>query len=305
MIKVQFLGTSGSVPTEKRGMPAVYLEFRGNRMLFDCGEGTQRQMRIAGLPFMKLGRIFISHFHADHCLGLGGLIQTMDLFKRTEKLEVYGPKGVQEVVEKIITTGNFILDGFDLEINEVRPKGVKQIYADRDGIVKCALMDHTVPCLGFSFEEPARRKFLKAKALGLGVPEGPLFHRLQLGESVKVGKKVIRPEQVLEKAVPGRKVTYIPDTRPCAAAIELAKNSSIIIHDSTFAHDLQASALEGKHSTSKEAAEVAKRAKAKQLYLTHFSQRYASKADMEKMGKDALAVFQNTKLASDFDIATL
>ncbi len=302
MIKVQFLGTSGSVPTEKRGMPAVYLEFRGNRMLFDCGEGTQRQMRIAGLPFMKINQIFISHLHADHYLGLGGLIQTMDLFKRNEKLEIWGPPGTTEALEKIITTGNFVLEGFDLEMNDIRAKGIKQIYADKDCAIKCTQLDHNVPCLGFSFEEAERRKFLKQKALHLGVPEGPLFHKLQLGESVKVGKKVIKPDQVLDKPVPGRKVTYISDTRPCTAAVELAKGSDLLIHDSTFTHSLQASALEGRHSTAKEAAEIAKKAKVKQLYLSHFSQRYTKTDEMEK---DALAVFPNTKVASDFDIVTL
>ncbi len=302
MIKVQFLGTSGSVPTEKRGMPALYLEYEGSRMLFDCGEGTQRQMRIAGIPFMKLDRIFISHFHADHCLGLGGLIQTMDLFKRTAKLEIYGPKGVHEVIDKVITTGNFILEGFDLEINEVKPKGVEQILSERDYVIKCARMDHTVPCLGFSFEEKARRKFLKKKALALGVPEGPLFHRLQLGESVKVGKRIIKPNDVLDKAILGKKITYLPDTRPCPMAAELAKGSDILIHDSTFAHDLQGAALEGKHSTAREAAEIAKRAKAKQLYLTHFSQRYTKPEELEK---DAMQVFINTRTANDFDIVTL
>jgi len=298
-IKVQFLGTSGSVPTEKRSLPAVYLEFRGSRVLFDCGEGTQRQMRIAGIPFMKLDRIFISHYHADHCLGLGGLIQTMDLFKRTEKLEIYGPKGVKDVLENIVTAGNFVPEGFDVEINVFKPKGVQQIYADRDYSIRCALLDHTISCLGFSFEEATKRKFLKQKALHLGVPEGPLFHRLQLGEEVKVGKRVIKPNQVLGKAVPGRKVTYIPDTRPCTAAVELARGSNLLIHDSTFSHDFQESAMEGRHSTSKEAAEIAKRAKVKQLYLTHFSQRYTSTSGMET---EAAKVFPASKAASDFDI---
>jgi len=302
MIKVQFLGTSGSIPTETRGMPSVYLEYEGDRMLFDCGEATQRQMRIAKLPFMKLDRIFISHFHADHCLGLGGLIQTMDLFKRQQKLEIYGPKGVHEVIDKVITTGNFILEGFDLEINEIKGRGVKQIFSTKSYSIKCALLDHKVPCLGFSFEETPRRKFLKAKALQLGVPEGPAFSKLKAGESVKVGKRTITPDQVLDKAILGKKVTYIPDTRPCAAAAELAMGSDLLIHESTFGHDLQKSAIEGGHSTAKEAAQIAKRAKAKMLYLTHFSQRYP---DVAKLEKEAQEVFAKTKAAKDFDEITL
>jgi len=302
MIKLQFLGTSGSVPTEKRGMPAIYIQDSGQRMLFDCGEGTQRQMRIAKIPFMKLDKIFISHFHADHCLGLGGLIQTMDLFKRTNKLEIYGPKGVQDVIEKIITTGHFVLEGYDLEINEIKPKGVKQVYADKDVKVSCVGLDHSVPCLGFSFEEQEKREFLKSKAIKLGVPEGPLFSRLQAGESVTIDKQLIKPDQVLGKPVKGKKITYISDSRPCAGAVELAMGSDILIHDSTFSHDLQESALEGKHTTAKEAAQIAKRAKVKQLYLTHISQRYTKP---EELVKEARQVFPNTKIASDFDLVTL
>jgi len=298
MIKLQFLGTSGSVPTETRGMPAVYIQYRGNRILFDCGEGTQRQMRIAKIPFMKLDKIFISHFHADHCLGLGGMIQTMDLFKRNKKLEIYGPKSVHDVIEKVITTGHFVLEGFDLEINELKPRKVTQIYANQDYIIKCALLDHTVPSIGYSFEEAPKRKFLKKKALALGVPEGILFKRLQEGENVKMGSKTIKPDDVLGKAVQGKKITYIPDTRPCAAAVELAKGSDILVHDSTFSHELQESAIEGKHSTAKEAAEIAKRAKVGKLYLNHFSQRYT---DLKDLKKEAREVFSDTHIANDFD----
>ncbi len=302
MIKVQFLGTSGSVPTESRGMPAVYLEYRGNRMLFDCGEGTQRQMRIAGLPFMKLDKIFISHFHADHCLGLGGLIQTMDLFKRSKKLEIYGPEGIHEVVNKIITTGHFVLEGFDLEIIEIKPEGVEQIYKDKDIKISCAALDHTVPCLGFSFEQTEKREFDKKKALSLGVPEGPLFSQLQAGEDVKVGKKTIKADQVLSKPIFGKKVTYVSDTYPCKAAVDLAKNSDVLIHESTFSDELKESSKEGMHTTAGEAAKIAKKAKAKKLYLAHISQRYPNAKILEK---EAREIFPGAKVANDFDTVNL
>ena len=302
MIKVQFLGTAGSVPTEKRNLPALYLEFRGERMLFDCGEGTQRQMRIAGIPFMKLDKIFISHFHADHCLGLGGLIQTMDLFKRKAQLQIFGPKGILDVIEKIITTGHFVLEGFDLEINEIKSKKVAQIFANKEFKILSVGLDHTVPTLGFSFQEQDKRKFLKKKALKLGIPEGPLFHRLQHGESVNINGRVIEPDEVLGPVVNGRKVTYIPDTRPCAAAVELAKNSDLLVHEATFAHELRDSAVEGKHTTAKEAAEIAKRAEVKKLYLTHISQRYVRWKQLEK---EAKGIFPSTWVAKDFDVVTI
>jgi len=280
----------------------VYLEYRGNRMLFDCGEGTQRQMRIAGLPFMKLDRIFISHFHADHCLGIGGLIQTMDLFKRSKKLEIYGPEGIHEVINKIITTGHFVLEGFDLEVVEIKPKGVEQIYKDKDITINSTALDHTVPCLGFSFEQTEKRQFKKKKALALGVPEGPLFSQLQAGEAVKVGKKTIRPEQVLSKAIPGKKITYVPDTYPCKAAVDLSKNSDILIHESTFSEELKDSAKQGMHTTAKEAAKIAKKAKVGKLFLTHISQRYPNSKELEKEAKE---VFPKAVVADDFDIVTL
>jgi ribonuclease Z len=226
----------------------------------------------------------------------------MDLFGRTNKLEIYGPKGVQDVIEKVITTGHFVLEGFDLEINEIKPKGVTQIYADNELRIKCATLDHSVPCLGFSFEEREKRHFNKKKALRLGVPEGPMFSKLQAGEDVKVNGKKVKADDVLGKAIPGRKATYISDSRPCAAAVELSKGSDVLIHDSTFAHELQESALIGKHTTAKEAAQIAKRAKVKQLYLTHISQRYSKPLELEKEAKE---VFSNTKIASDFDIVTL
>jgi ribonuclease Z len=283
-------------------MPAVYLEYNGSKMLFDCGEGTQRQMRIAKIPFMKLDKVFLSHFHADHCLGLGGLIQTMDLFRRSKKLEIYGPKGIHDVVEKVISTGHFILEGFDLEINEVNVKGVQKIVTDKQGSISCAPLDHNVPCLGFSFEENEKRPFLKQKALDLGVPEGRLFKALQQGESVKIGKTTIKPDQVLGKAIPGRKVTYIPDTRPCTMGIKLAKGSDVLIHESSFSHEIIESAVEGKHTTAKEAAQVAKKANVKSLYLNHISQRYAN---AEKLEKEAREVFLDSYVASDFQVIEL
>jgi len=302
MIKVQFLGTSGSVPTEKRGMPAVYLEFRGNRMLFDCGEGTQRQMRIAKIPFMKLDAVFISHLHADHCLGLGGLLQTMDLFGRSEQLKIFGPKGISDTLEQIITTGHFVLEGFDLELNEIKTKKLTSVYSTNGSLVKSARLDHNVPSIGFSFEEKEKRPFDKQKALKLGVQEGPLFSRLQQGNEVKVGKRIVKPDDVLGKPIRGRKVTYIPDTRPCAAAIELAMDSDLLIHEATFSHELQESAIEGRHTTAQEAAEIAKRAKVKQLYLNHISQRYTDPSILEK---EAQAVFPNTRVAKDFDVVEI
>jgi ribonuclease Z len=298
MINVQFLGTSGSVPTEKRGLPSVYLEFRGRRMLFDCGEGTQRQMRIAGIPFMKLDQIFITHFHADHCLGLGGLIQTMDLFKRRKKLQIFGPEGIHDVIQKVISTGHFILEGFDLEVNEITASKLTQIYATKDFAIKCIAVKHSVPCLAYSFEETAQRRFNRDEALKLGVPEGPLFGELKAGKSVKVGKRSIKPSQVLGPKEKGRKVAYVTDTRPCKQIMDISKDAELLIHESTFSGEEKDSALNGMHCTASNAAENANEAGAKKLALYHISQRYP---DASVLLKESQKIFKNTVLPEDLD----
>jgi len=297
-MKVVFLGTGGSVPTKERGLPAVWFEWRGHRYLLDCGEGTQRQMRKAGLPFMKLDKILITHFHADHCLGLGGLIQTMDLFERTEPLEICGPKGTHDVIQKVISTGHFVLEGFDLEITELDPKGIETFFSDNDVTLKCAPLRHSVPCVGYSIEETHKHKFNREKAISLGVPEGPLFSQLQAGVDIvlKDGRK-IEAKEVLGPAKVTRKLAYCSDTIPCPEGISLSQDADLLIHESTLLDELAASADKAGHSTAKQAAEVAIKANVKELILTHFSQRYTDEKVLEK---EAKGVFKNSRAAVDF-----
>ena len=298
-MKIIFLGTSGTVPTGQRNHSAIVLEYLDEYFLFDCGEGTQRQLRIAGVNPMKFDNIFITHLHADHILGLGGLIQSLDFMDRKRTLDIWGPKGMQRVIDQILNTGTFRLSNFDVKVHEI--EGGEILRGPRYKI-SCVPTRHTTNSYGYCFEETSKRKFLKEKALQLGVPEGPLFSRLQKGKSVEVNKKVINPDDVLDKPIPGRKIVYTGDTIPCDQVVELAKNCDVLIHDSTFSHELVDKATDMGHSTTQQAAEVAKKANVKKLYLTHISQRYT---EPKKLEREARKVFEHSRIAEDFMVVEI
>ena len=292
---VIFLGTGGSWPTVKRNVSSIAVKRGGEIILFDCGEGTQRQIQRSGLSYMQIKSIFISHFHGDHFLGLPGLIQTMQLNDRKDPLLIYGPKGMSRLVETIKNLGYFKpayeIRGVDVdEGDKVRFEGYE---------VRPFRVNHNVPTLGFVLEEDERPgRFNKEKALELGVPEGPLFGKLQRGESVELRDgRVITPDMVLGPPRPGRKIVYSGDTRPTNKVVEYAKNADLLIHDSTFLSDLEDVALEYAHSTARQAAEIAKKANVKRLVLTHISPRYMRDDDLEREAKE---VFEDSIVARDF-----
>lgn len=293
-MEITFLGTAGTIPTEKRGLPAVHLDYMGEPMLFDCGEGTQRQMRLAGLNFMNVNNIYITHFHADHFLGLGGMLQSMDFLERKNPLTIHGPRGIKETIEKLLTLGTFQLDNLIVKTNEVN-EGL--VFRGRRYSVNCVKTTHTKNSIAYSFTEDQHRKFDKPKALALGIPEGRLFSKLQDGESVEIKGKTITPDMVLMDPIPGRKVVYTGDTRPCPAVIEFAKGADILIHESMFSHEDVENVKEMAHSTTKQAAEIAKQAGAKKLILTHISQRYT---EPKKLEAEAREVFPESYIAEDF-----
>ena len=292
---VIFLGTGGSWPTVKRNVTSIAIKRGGEIILMDCGEGTQRQIQRSGLSYMQIKSIFISHFHGDHFLGLPGLIQTMQLNDREEPLRIYGPRGTREIVEELKNLGHFKpsyeIEGIDLdEGDEVRFDGYS---------VKPFRVKHNVPTLGFVLEEDQRPgRFNKSKALELGIPEGPLFGKLQRGESVRLKDgRIITPDMVLGPPRPGRKIVYSGDTRPCDKVIEYAKDADILIHDSTFLSDLEDLAREYAHSTARQAAEIASRANVDKLILTHISPRYVDDKEFER---EAREIFDNSLVARDF-----
>lgn len=293
MFRVTFLGTGGSLPTPDRNPSSVFVNREGDMMLFDCGEGTQQQMMRAKTG-MKLDSIFITHFHADHFLGIPGLIQTMSFNGREEPLDIYGPVWTKQFVNLFIQLGfyklSFVINARELADGDIIDKGEYSI--------KAVGTDHGIPSLGYVLEEKKRAgRFNRKKAIELGIPVGRLFSKLQNGEPVTINGKTILPSQVIGESRPGRKMVYSGDTRPCENLEKESAGADLLIHDSTLGEDLKDWALETKHSTSKEAAFVAKNAKVKQLVLTHISSRYSEKRDV--LLHEAKKVFRNSIMAEE------
>jgi ribonuclease Z len=298
-IEVIFLGTSGSLPTKDRGLPSVGIRRDGELLLFDCGEGTQRQMMHAGLGFNRPCSIFISHLHGDHLLGLPGLIQTMSSLVRDKPLDLYGPKGLRAFLKSLHGTLGFA-ETFKLRITELSP-GQKVERASYT--INTTLAKHDITCLAYAMEEKVRPgHFHPEIATRLGVPEGPLWKKLQYGESVKVDGKTVTAKEVTGPARPGLKVTYAIDTRPTPSVKQLAKGSDLLIHDGGFALDRKDKAREYFHSTAVEAASVAKASGSKKLALVHIS---AVTRDDKILLKEARKVFPNTIVATDLTVLSL
>lgn len=295
-LQVIFLGTAGSVPTLKRSLPAILMKREGEQVMFDCGEGVQRQMIKAKTGFHRKMKIFITHMHGDHVLGLPGLMQTMALLDRERKLQVYGPPGIKRFVEAIRETVQFALT-FPVEIHEIEKVGIA--CDEEEYAIEAVWANHVIPSLAYALvEKPRPGKFYPEKAKALGVPEGSLWSELQHGRKVKLPDgRVIKPEEVVGPPRPGRKIVYTGDTRPFKDFVKFAAGADLLIHDSTLDDELIERAEEDGHSTSGQAAEHAKKAEAKQLILTHISARYD---DTSILLGQARKLFRNTKVAEDF-----
>ena len=292
-MEIIFLGTSSAVHSYNRNHPALILKAFGETFLFDCGEATQRQLIFAKVSPMKISKIFLSHYHGDHILGLPGLIQSMNFRGREKKLTIYGPKGLYDLRDALFNLGYSKIE-FSIEFIEIDSETVE---STEEYVIKSQHVNHNVPSLAYSIEELKKPRFLREKAIELGVPVGPDFGRLHNGEEVEVDGKIIKPEQVLGPRRKGNKIVYSGDTTPCEEMVEFAKDSTILIHESTYMTEDADKAEENFHSTSADAAEIAKASNSKELVLTHFSTRYKKTDEMLKQAKD---VFENTKLANDF-----
>lgn len=294
MLKVTFLGTGGSLPTTNRNPSAIAIQREGELILFDCGEGAQQQMMRARTGMMKLTSIFVTHFHADHILGIPGLIQTMSFQGRKEPLAVYGPKRMRDFGNTLMGLGYYSLT-FDVNFVEMEP-GREIDFGEY--VVRALRTDHGIASIGFALMEKERSgRFNKATALELGVPEGRLFGRLQRGEAVTVDGKTITPEQVLGPPRPGRKIVYSGDTRPCDDIINISQGADMLIHDSSLTDDMAQWAQESKHTTAGEAAKLALDAGVRKLVLTHISSRYSeSKKPIED---DARKIYPDAIVAED------
>jgi ribonuclease Z len=295
-LRVIFLGTAGSVPTPKRSLPAVLVQRNGEQLMFDCGEGVQRQMIKARCGFHRKMKVFITHMHGDHVLGLPGLLQTMALLDRQRTLDVFGPAGIRRFLEGIRETVQFVLT-FPVEIHEIKEEDV--ICEEDEYTVQAVWANHVIPSLAYALaEKPRPGKFHPDKAKALKVPEGPLWSMLQRGLKVKLPDgQVVKPEQVIGAPRAGRKIVYTGDTRPFVGLEKLAAGADLLVHDATLDEQLAERAEEDGHSTPSQAARTAKKAKVKQLILTHVSARYT---DAALLLNQARKVFKNTLVAEDF-----
>jgi ribonuclease Z len=295
-MNVVFLGTAASIPTDARALPSVVVRRKNEVFMFDCGEGVQRQMIRARVGFHKKMRIFVSHMHGDHVLGLPGLLQSMSLLDRREKLWIYGPVGIRAFVEAIKETVQFVLT-FPVTICEIECDGV--ICDEREYYVEAVPTAHVIPSFGYSLvEKPRAGRFSTDKAKALGVPEGPLWSQLQHGKNVKSNKgKIVKPAQVVGPARPGLKIAYSGDTRAVRSMIRLAKGADLLVHEATLMDELADRARRDGHSTPSQAARIAKQAGVRRLILTHVSARYR---DVAPMLKEARKIFPTTDVAEDF-----
>lgn len=295
MLRVTFLGTAGSIPTPERNPSAIMVNRKGELMLFDCGEGTQQQMMRAKTGMGNLNSIFITHFHADHILGIPGLIQTLNFNGRTEPLNIYGPHWVEEFIRLIIAIG-FYKSNYEINAIELHPGD----RVERDGyFIEAIKIEHSITSIGYALVEMDRPgKFNRQKALELGVPEGPLFNRLHRGEAVEVKGTIIRSSDVVGPPRPGRRIVYSGDTRPCSGIFIASDGADLLIHDGALADDMLDWAKDSMHSTAGEAGSLAALANVHQLVLTHISSRYSE--DTSQLLEDAKKEFDNVIIAADF-----
>ncbi|HII07942.1 MAG TPA: ribonuclease Z [Methanotrichaceae archaeon] len=294
MLTVTFLGTAGSLPTPDRSPSAVLINREGELVLFDCGEGTQRQMMRAKTGMMGLDYIFITHFHADHILGIPGLLETMAFQGRKDPITIAGPIRTAEVVG-LFDRLCYYSRKFPVKALELEPGDVVRM----DGYeVEALRTKHSVPSLGYCLrEDPRPGRFNRARATELGVPPGPLFGRLQRGETLEIEGRVVRPEDVMGPSRPGRKVVYTGDSRPTLEIEKASREADLLIHDGSLNDEMADWAVQTMHSTAGEAAELARRAGAKRLALTHISSRYSD--DVSPLLADARRHFQDVLVAED------
>jgi ribonuclease Z len=296
-MQLVFLGTSSGAPTVRRGLSSVVLVRGGELLLFDTGEGMQRNFIRAGLGMNRKMKIFITHMHADHCIGLLGLLQTMDLQGREKCVDIYGEPRVEEFLRENMRIINFRLT-FDLTVRKLEKDGV--IVRERDYQVSCCEALHSVPSLAYCVEEfdrPGIFNVMEAKRLG--IPEGNLYSKLQHGEDITYQGNLIRASHIVGPARRGRKIGISGDTRPTDKLARFFRECDVLVFESTYSHDKLEKAIENGHSTAAEAAMIAKESKVNKLILTHFSARYD---DTSQLVNEAQLIHDNVEAAEDLKV---
>lgn len=292
-MKLVFLGTGAMLPTKDRNVQSIYLEYEGKGILLDCGEGTQRQMRMCGVNAQKINIILISHWHGDHVSGLVGLLQTIGNFSHEKNVKIFGPPGSKKYYDHMMNSCIFE-DKLKVDLEEIDAKELTTLYRTEDFEIQGINLNHSVPCLGFAFVRKERRKMDSIKLRQLGL-KGAAVGQLQQGNPVRVENKEIPPDNV-STIVPSKKIAFIFDTGECDGCYELAENAQLLVSEAVFSSRHEERAQETQHLTAKLAAKIASTCGVNKLVLTHFSQRYKSVRELEQDAKD---LFENVILAYD------
>jgi ribonuclease Z len=292
-LSVLFLGTAGSMPTVQRAPASLLIRRGGDRLLIDCGEGTQRQLlRSVGLPDIE--HVFLTHFHADHFLGLPGMLKTFALRGRTTPLTIHGPRGLDTLMSDLRRIYGKLT--YEVRLVELAPNEAVELDGYRVGAYA---VEHRTEALGYALVEDERPgRFDPARAAELSVEPGPQFGLLQRGQAVEAGGRTVHPGEVMGESRPGRKVVVTGDTEPCESTVAIAHQAELLVHDGTFADEEIDRARQTGHSTARQAAEVARAAEVSMLALTHLSSRYFAPV----IEKEASAVFEPSVVPRDFDV---
>ena len=292
-MKITFLGTSAMLPTKERNPSSILIEYKSDGLLIDCGEGTQKQIRMAGIKPTKITKLLITHFNGDHILGIPGLMQSLVANNYEGVLEVYGPEKTAYYLKNLLK--GFIAKGI-VKIKVYELKDNKKFFENKDFTLSCKKVKHDIPCLAYSFKEKDTLKVNIEYTKKFGLTQHPLLGDLQRGKSIKYeGKKIDVKKATIKK--PGRKISIVLDTLPELSIAKFVENSDVLICDSTW--DERSKNKKGFHMTNLDAAKMAKKSKSKKLILTHFSQRYKT---ADELVKEAKKIFKETHEAKDFAI---
>jgi ribonuclease Z len=292
MIEVVFLGTSSMVPTKERNQSGLLITYGTEGILVDCGEGIQRQLKVANIPITKVTKILITHWHGDHTLGIPGLIQSLAASEYNRILDIYGPVGTKKHINAFFDA--FVIDRkVEMNIHEVK-EGI--VFENRDFRLEAYLLNHGIETYGYNFIQQDKRRINIAKVKKLGIPEGPLLGKLQEGQDIIYKDQKMTADEAT-KLVKGKKISIIADTVLCDNCYKLAQNADLLICESTYSSKLEEKGEDYKHMTSKQAALVANKSNVNKLVLTHFSARYKSTLELND---DARTYFDNTECAYDF-----
>jgi len=293
MVKITFLGTSDQVPSIKRNHTGIFLSYNEDGILIDCGEGMQRQFRIAKLNPCKITKILITHFHGDHVLGLSGILQTLSLSGYNKVLEVYGPVGIKEFIRKLLDAYPFRCC-YEIKVSEAKGK----FFEGKDFYLSSEEMTHGCACNAYSFVKVGQRRIDKEKIKKNKILAGPHLQELKLGKNINYnGKKYLFKD--LTYVEDDLKISIVLDTTVNDKIVPFVKGSDLLISESTFGSELKEKALEHNHMTVIDAAKIAKKAKVKKLILTHISQRY--EANLKSILDQAKDIFSNSYIVKDFD----